>query len=92
MNFVEHGKDHTPSITHLGVVSCEAYAQIPKERRIQSVRRGQGGEPRAFCLIDRPSFPHSSSYHHLFRYDIESIREYLRIQFITMLRVYHFQR
>jgi predicted MarR family transcription regulator len=41
MNFVEQGKDHTPSITHLGVVSCEAYAQIPKERRIQSVRRGK---------------------------------------------------
>ena len=49
INFVEHGKDHRPSIAHLGVVSCEAYAQIPKERRIQSVRRGQGSEPRAFC-------------------------------------------
>jgi len=46
----------------------------------------------AFCLIDRPSFPHSSSHRHLFRQSIEYFGEYLRIQIITMLRVHRLQR
>ena len=44
MNFVEPGKDHKPSIAHLRVVGCEAYVQIPKERRIQSDKTGERAE------------------------------------------------
>jgi hypothetical protein len=47
----------------------------------------------AFCLIDRSSFPYSSSHSSSHRrYGIEYFREYLRIQFITTLRVHRFQK